>query len=271
QGFGAWRANLERPSRGSESRRPYSTPLQAARKPLPAATRQSSTRVRGARGDAPARARGERGARPRERGRVAASASARVPGRGCVGWGASEAAAAPQSRRDARASRRWSRRLRRRPWASGPRRESSACRLPGSGAAGRVPRAEWSPPQETRRDTGLSRGDRGRPDRSNPSGRPGWGLASGQVPPSEGRPGARRPPARHAGRARRRGRPCSPQRPPRPRPEGRSPRRAPPSRGPARPERREPGKPAPAVAARPPGSRGEEGGETLPFIVAFSP
>lgn len=131
-----------------------------------------------------------------------------------MGWGGSEAAAALQNRRDARASRLGSRRLRRRPWARVRRRENSACRLPASGAAGRVPRPEWPPPQETLRDTGLSRSGGGRPDLSDPSGRVGWGQASRQVPPPEGRPGARRPPERPAGRVLQRGRPRSTPLPP---------------------------------------------------------
>lgn len=174
----------------------------------------------------------------------------------------------PQSRGDARASRGGSRQLRRDPWARGPRQESSACRLPASEVANCVPLPERPPPLETLRDTGLNRGGRGRPDCSDPSGRAGLGRASGQVPPTFGRPGARRPPrgprAGFCG-----GTACAAPPPRHPPPCGSEPESRPAFPGDAWPEPREPGEPAPAVARR--ARAGEEGGETLPFYCCFSP
>lgn len=160
-----------------------------------------------------------------------------------MGSGESEAAAAPQSRGDARASRSGSRQLRREPQACGPRHESSACRLPASEVADRVPRPKWPPPLETRRDTGLSRGGRGRLDRSDPSGRAGLGRASRQVPPALGRPGSRR--GRRAGIGGGTARAAPP-------PRGSEPESRPAFPGDAWSERREPGEPASAAARRAP-------------------
>lgn len=126
-----------------------SHPGRDACEPLQAASKASPARVRGARGHAPTRARVERGARPAAL--ASASASARAPERGSVGWEGSEAAAAaaaaePGSRGDARASRRGSGQLRRgtpssRPevgerglWTAGPRGRRPRP-LPGVAAA----------------------------------------------------------------------------------------------------------------------------------------
>lgn len=68
-GFRAWRANLEQSS-SSKAQASASQPALDASEPLRDTSMLSSTRVRGARGHAPARARGERGARPGERAAV---------------------------------------------------------------------------------------------------------------------------------------------------------------------------------------------------------
>lgn len=167
-----------------------SHPGRDACEPLQAASKPSSARVRGARGHAPRRARVERGARPAERagalrhwrrrrrrralqneavwaGKGARRRRRRSPG--AEGTRGPRAAGADSCGRDR--------------GARGRRRESSACGLPAPEVAGRVPCPEWPPPLETRRDTGLSRGDRGRLDRSDPSGWAGLGQSRGRCRP----------------------------------------------------------------------------------------
>lgn len=149
----------------------------------------------------------------------------------------------------------------RKPRARGPKRESSACRLPASEVARRVSPPKWPPPLETRSDTGLNRGGRGGPDRSDRRAGPGW----------DERPGRCRPPRADRGQGARRAARglCSAEGPPAqpPHPAGRSPSRAPPSPGrldPAAGARR-----ARAGRRRSPGSRGRGGEEKLCILLLF--